>query len=154
MPGVKGQRSGGHNKKTAEEHLAQGTTQRCRESSYAATVPAEGKLIKPTSLDEYGEELWAFVERLPSGSAGLVDSVPLQEMCRWYSLYRRLESAWSDDPLDKEARLGCSAAFDRFKKILDCYPFDMQSRSRLNVPQEEPKKSDPFEDYMKRKEAS
>ena len=134
MPGRKGQRSGGHNRKTAEEHAAQGTTQRCRESGYASTEPQDGRPTKPAELDEYGRQLWQAVDMLDGNRVGAIDTTAIAEMCRWYSLYRKLQKLWEDDPCDKEARLGCTAAFDRFKRIFDCYPFDPISRSRLDVP--------------------
>lgn len=91
MAGRKGQRSGGHNKKAAEEHERDGT----RSCEGDAAVPAG-------ALDF---------------ALGNVDTDAKREMQRLYAIYEQAAECWQNDPTDKDARLSATAAFDRFIRI-------------------------------------
>lgn len=93
MPGRRGQRgSGGHNKKTAEDHKRDGT----RSHEGETTAPAAGAL---------------------DSVMGLVGTDSQCEMDRLYRIYVTAASQWASDPQDKDARLSATAAFDRYMRI-------------------------------------
>jgi len=92
MPGRKGQRSGGHNKKSAEEHQRDGT----RSHEGETNAPVAGAL----------DSVMAVVGT-DSGS----------EMDRLYRIYVAAANQWAMDPGDKDSRLSATAAFDRYMRI-------------------------------------
>lgn len=134
MPGRKGQRSGGHNAKTTEQHLADGTYQACRHGDRIDNEQAEGTPIKPDELDEIESQLWdEMVAYLPDAVIGRADTMALRELCRWYSLYRNAFAAWQCDPLDKDSRLAASASWDRFWRIARDFGVTPVERTRLQL---------------------
>jgi len=93
MAGRKGQRSGGHNKKSAEDHVADGTFQPCRHENASQSAGGFDRALSVVGTDAAGE------------------------MQRLYGIYRKSATAWDNDPTDKEARLSATAALDRFLRI-------------------------------------
>ena len=91
MAGRKGQRSGGHNKKSDEDHERDGTRSHVEESAVAAGA-----------LD------------------GVLSSIGTDancEMQRLYRIYIKAADAWDKDATDKEARLSACSALDRLLRI-------------------------------------
>ena len=132
MAGRKGQRSGGHNAKTTAQHEADGTSQKCRHGERADNEPAKGKPERPSDLDDVEQALWdEVVTYLPDGCVGRVDTTALREMCRWFALYRNAMGLFSSDPLDKDARLAATAAWDRFWRIAQDFGATPVARTRL-----------------------
>lgn len=141
MAGRKGQRSGGHNAKTTAQHKADGTFQKCRHAVRLDNEETEGKPVKPADLNQVQNAVWDEVVRyLPDGCVGRIDTVALREMCRWYDLYANAMSAWECDPLDKDARLAASAAWDRFWRIVQDFGATPVARTRLQLKNTDPNK--------------
>ena len=152
MAGRKGQRSGGHNAKTTEQHKADGTYQKCRHEKRVDNAPAKGKPVKPSDLGSVESSVWdEVVSFLPETTTGRVDTIALREMCQWYGVYRKCIHIMQSDPLDRDARAGATACWDRFWRIAQDFGATPVSRARLQVPTE-PQKSpagSPMEDLHK-----
>ena len=102
MAGVKGQRSGGQNRKSARLHVLQGTF-RAHRQPQGAPEPPQGTPTKPKALTGEGAAEWErMVERFSlSGTLSLVDGAALYQYCRLHAgaeqLQRdadRLTSTW------------------------------------------------------------
>ena len=158
MAGKKGQRSGGHNAKTTEQHLADGTYQKCRHGSRADhpdNQPELGPPVKPDGLDPIEAEVWDDVAgHLPDGCVHRGDSLALREACRWYYTYRRSMQLLEDDPLDKDARLTATACWDRFWRIARDFGATPVERTRLQAPPGDPKEQDSPESVLNKLAAS
>lgn len=134
MAGRKGQRSGGHNAKTTEQHIADGTFQKVRHGKRADNKPAIGKPEKPPELNEVESAVWdQMVTYLPDGTLGRVDSVALREMCRWYAVYCEAMQLLAADPINKDARLSATACWDRFWRIASDFGATPVARTRLQL---------------------
>lgn len=132
MPGRKGQRSGGHNAKTTAQHKADGTYQPCRHSERADNAAAIGKPEKPDWLSEQQNAIWdEVVDYLPDGCVGRADTVVLREMVRIYEIYTLSMALWQQMPIDKDARLAATAAWDRFWRIVQDFGGTPVARTRL-----------------------
>jgi len=93
MAGRKGQRSGGHNKKTDAEKEKLGTLQACRSD---AAEPAPGSVV--TSLAGLGIDADDVAGRLSSVCESLLGAI-------------------EREPTDKEARLSFTAYWDRLYRL-------------------------------------
>ena len=134
MAGQKGQRSGGHNAKTTAQHIEDGTYQAIRHSSRADAEVAIGNPQKPAGLDDIESSLWDdLTDFLPDGCLGGADTVALREMCQWYGVYRKSMQSFSDDPLDKDARMATCATWDRFWRIAQDFGATPVARARLQI---------------------
>jgi P27 family predicted phage terminase small subunit len=87
MPGVKGQRSGGHNKKSAQTHVVQGTFRGDRHADAVASEPPKGRPSPPKPLEGDALDEWdRMVGRLEqSGTLSVVDDAALYQYARLFA---------------------------------------------------------------------
>lgn len=94
MAGVKGQRSGGHNAKSFEEHQRNGTVQSCRVSGYAG---------KESHFVSEFQKLCGDVQ---------------SDVKTLYEIWKASAKIWESDPANKDARMSATAALDRVVRIV------------------------------------
>ena len=80
----------------------------------------------------------------PDGVVGGADTIALREMCRWYRQYNEAMDCWRKQPLDKDARLSATAAWDRFWAIAKDFGCTPVSRARLQIHDDDDKADDPL----------
>jgi P27 family predicted phage terminase small subunit len=107
MPGVKGQRSGGHNAKTQQAHGLAGTTRKDRHSGYCNPDPPKGRPEAPKELSGEALSEWnRMIVRLETaGTLATVDDAVIYQYCRLFAeteqaAVSREESAASVDLLE------------------------------------------------------
>lgn len=86
MAGVKGQRSGGHNAKTANEHALAGTKRRDRHA-FASPDPPKGRPTPPKRLEGDALAEWdAMIADLEAAKTlATTDRMALYQYCRLYA---------------------------------------------------------------------
>lgn len=87
MAGVKGQRSGGHNAKTAAQHALQGTARKHRHAGLKNPAPPTGRPVPPKALKGDAKAEWdRMIARLEISKAlSLVDDAVLYQYCRLFA---------------------------------------------------------------------
>ena len=150
MAGRKGQRSGGHNAKTTQQHKTDGTYQPVRHAKRVDNKPTEGSPRKPRGLSKVASAFWdETVGHLPDGCVGRGDSMALAEMCRWYELYRECMVLLDENPIDRDARAAATAYWDRVWRIAKDFGVTPVERTRLQDPKGD---DDDTEDAKKKAE--
>jgi P27 family predicted phage terminase small subunit len=93
MAGVKGQRSGGHNRKTRAEHEKAGTFRKDRHEDLVSPEAPIGTPAPPKPLDGEALEEWnRMIARLTTtGALSVVDDALLFQYCR---LFAETEGIW------------------------------------------------------------
>jgi P27 family predicted phage terminase small subunit len=93
MPGIKGQRSGGRNKKPTTAHIVTGTFRRSRHAEADVEAPA-GCPDAPEGLSGAALEEWQQLTGLlaQQGTLSLVDGPSLASHCRLAALVSRIET--------------------------------------------------------------
>ena len=87
MAGVKGQRSGGHNRKTPQQHQLEGTYQKVRHAGLRSQDTPVGVPVAPMLLEGKAQAEWdRMLERLSvSKVISVVDDAALYQHCRLYA---------------------------------------------------------------------
>lgn len=93
MPGVKGQKSGGHNKKTRAQLVKDGTFRKDRHGDLASAEAPPGVPDPPKVLDGEAHDEWhRMIARLTNtGALSIVDDGALFQYCR---LFAETEGIW------------------------------------------------------------
>lgn len=138
MAGRKGQRSGGHNAKTTEQHKIDGTFQKCRHEKRADNLPAKGQPEKPDDLSEVEELVWSeMCNHLPAASIGRADTIMLREAARWYGIYFECMRLLRGDPIDKDLMGATDKAWKNFERIARDFGVTPVGRTRLELSAED-----------------
>lgn len=108
MPGVKGQRSGGHNAKTAQQHRLEGTFQRVRHAGTSGPDVVSGIPVPSKPLEGEAAEEWdrMIVYLTRSGTLSANDGAILYQYCRVFAeteghAQRQSENAGSIDIMEE-----------------------------------------------------
>jgi len=114
-----------------------------------AEIDAEGVPILPAGLCEVAAAHWATVTGNIHGwgIATRADSEALEQLCRYWALWRAAVSVAELDPIDKDARIAATAYGDQWRKIAVEFGLTPVARTRIAI--NEMKKSDAFEDFAK-----
>lgn len=151
MAGVKGQRSGGHNRKSTEELKASGGYRKDRHGGRAEVHIEADTPAMPDHLTAAGKKLWKrIVETLPPKVITSLDAESLAIYCDLSELYVRLRKKFMDDPTDKDVRSSYFGVFDRLNKIGGQFGWSPLSRSGLQMPAEQKDEDDPMEELIAR----
>lgn len=155
MPGVKGQRSGGRNRKTTAELEASGGVRRGRHANRADIVGASGSPKKPRGLSAKQKQLWdAVVDVMPEAALGSADTSVMTEMCRWFGVYLKSMDKLEKDPQDYKLMTATVKAWQEFRKVAMDYGLTPQSRAAIKVPQKGDDEESPFEQVLNRMKGS
>lgn len=151
MPGVKGQRSGGHNKKMTEQHKADGTYQKCRHETRVDTKVPSSILPCPADLGEHGAELWKRIcATLPKELITKLDTDSLMAYCQTWELYRKIIPQVLDDPMDKHLTCLWAKTVDKLDKLGRQFGWTPQARAGLHMPAKEDTE-DAMTEFLKRR---
>lgn len=87
MPGVKGQRSGGHNAKTSQQHKLEGTFQRVRHAGSRGPDKVEGIPTSPKPLEGDAAEEWdrMVTSMTRAGTLSANDGAILYQYCKVFA---------------------------------------------------------------------
>lgn len=155
MAGRKGQRSGGHNKKTAAQLKAEGTWREDRHGKQVDNVAAEGKPIQPNHFSPSQQQLWnELAGFLPDGVVGAKDSTMLVAAVQWYDIYSDTIKQLARDPIDKQLLAVADKSWKNFERLAKEFGATPTARARLrNDPgdnaKKEKTKSDQFLELFK-----
>lgn len=86
MPGVKGQRSGGHNAKTVAQHQLAGTMQKVRHAGIRNPTPSAGVPKSPKKLTGDAKDEWdrMLAELEDMGTLAKTDRAALYQYCQLF----------------------------------------------------------------------
>jgi len=154
MAGVKGQRSGGHNRKTAAQHKAEGTYKPSRHGNRVDLEVDTAAPVMPRGLEKAGKEMWKRIcQTLPEKTVTKLDADSLRMYCETWQVYLKLYPIFRDDPLDSKARQSWQACVATLDKLGRQFGWTPQSRSALETPEPE-QEDDPLKLYMERRKSS
>jgi hypothetical protein len=149
MTGKKG-RSGGHNKKTTEELLENGTFVATR---HGDPHPREASEPVPVvDLGPVGRKCWDWiVAALPPAALSRVDSFKLSVTCQVFEMLQEWLAKWKADPAGKQERMAVrqlTADFDRLAIQWGMSPRDRQRLAKIDFEQKAKAEVDPFQEFM------
>jgi phage terminase small subunit len=98
-------------------------------------TPVSGKPVKPTTLDDVGNELWDTItaEHEARGTVGAVDTAALTSLCECWSLYRKALEVAKADPCDKDARCSTLAYLAIVDKLGSKFGWTASDRAGLKI---------------------
>jgi phage terminase small subunit len=98
-------------------------------------TPVSGKPVKPTTLDDVGNELWDRItaEHEARGTLGTIDTAALQSLCECWSLYRKALEQAKADPCDKDARCSTLAYLAIVDRLGSKYGWSPSDRAGLKM---------------------
>lgn len=164
MAGVKGQRSGGQNAKTVQQHRLEGTYQRVRHAGIRNPEPPPGEPVPPQQLSGEAKAEWGrMIERLRQcQTLSVVDDAALYRYCVLHARAHRLELACAKlaSPFVQDVFVDGAgvehvkdkvhpgfAAIRTYDQTLRAYLVEFgltpASRGRVKLP-DKPKAQDPF----------
>jgi len=153
MAGVKGQRSGGHNRKTTQQLKKEGTYTNSRHGKRVDAKVAPATLPCPGDLGEHGSELWKRIcHTLPKEVVTKLDSDSLRAYCETWELYRKIYPQMLADPIDKDIRISWSACIDKLDKLGRQFGWTPQARAGLQMPDKDDSETDPMVEFLKRRQ--
>ena len=153
MAGVKGQRSGGHNRKTTKQLKDEGTYNKRRHGKRVDAKVDASSLPCPGDLTEHGAELWKRIcQTLPREVVTKLDSDALRAYCRTWEIFRKLEQPMLDDPTDKDTRIAFFSTIDKLDKLGRQFGWTPQSRAGLQMPAKDESETDPMVEFLKRRQ--
>lgn len=127
----------------------------------------------PSHLNRWAKQMWkdTAVELLSLGMLTKIDLYSLEILCEQYGIYRELKDAITHIETPGGSRIkisiakylagqnsqtipeyaGMRSAFERYTALLKEFGLSPASRSRIDVPQKEPKSRDPMEALLEAK---
>ena len=151
MPGVKG-RSGGQNRKSTKDHIADGTYQKCRHEKRLDSKVVASTPPCPADLNDYGRDLWRRIcEVLPHEVVTRLDTESLRIYCETWQMYCKVIPLMIDNPIDKDLRITWAAIVDRLDKLGRQFGWTPQARAGIQMPDKSSDESDPFEEFLKQR---
>lgn len=140
MAGRPGQKSGGHNKKSIEQHLADGTYRENVHGALADHVQPSGKPVKPRGLKGRAATAWKhLVEATPEGVYGEQDTELLALYCQ---LWQEVEDYRKSGPVGTYLKF-----VEKFISIAARVGAGPIDRSRLKM-KTKPEKEESLDDFM------
>lgn len=128
---------------------AQGTYQKCRDSSESTPNPTLGAPQMPAKMKGAARRRWLEVapELLRIGMLTTVDGGALEAYCRSYARWLKLEGMAEDSPIGDAATEARKLQKEVIRPLEIALGLDYAARNRLKLP-EKPKEQDEVEKFL------
>lgn len=151
MAGVKGQASGGANRKTTRELKASGTYRVDRQGNRADLRVKHERPNKPDGMSDECGLVWdRLCEALPPSTVTKSHSDSLRIYCETWVAYKKIYPIFRDDPLDAKARQAWQGCISTLDKIGRQFGWTPQSLAGIEVIESQ-EEQDEFEAYAQRR---
>jgi len=112
-------------------------------------VQAEGSPVMPRGMPKVAQTHWRKVTSEVNGwgICKRIDGLALEQMCRYWALWRTAVAAAEKHPLDKEYRQAVVGYGEQWRKLAIEFGLTPVARTRMAI--SEQKKTDDFGEFLK-----